>query len=59
MAKKSERIKITLECTEARELGASPSRYVTTKNRRQTPGRLELKKYSPSLRRRTVHREIK
>ena len=56
MAKaKGNRIKIILECTEA----PGTSRYVTTKNRRNTPGRLELRKYNPVLRRHTLHREVK
>jgi large subunit ribosomal protein L33 len=59
MAKKDVRAKITLECTEARDLGMPPSRYVTTKNKRTMPGRLELKKYNPHLRRHTLHREIR
>lgn len=59
MAKKDQRIKIILECTEARELGQSPSRYATTKNRRTMTGRLELKKYNPFLRRHTLHKEIR
>ncbi|MDL5053677.1 50S ribosomal protein L33 [Oscillatoria laete-virens NRMC-F 0139] len=52
---------ITLECTEAKKEGLSPSRYVTTKNKKspRTPGRIEKKKYNPALRRHTVHREIK
>ncbi|MDX2226714.1 MAG: 50S ribosomal protein L33 [Verrucomicrobiae bacterium] len=52
---------ITLECTEAAKEGKSPSRYVTTKNKKSlnTPGRLEKKKYNPALRRHTLHREIK
>ena len=52
---------ITLECTEARALGESPSRYVTTRNKKSlnTPGRLEKVKYNPFLRRRTLHREIR
>jgi large subunit ribosomal protein L33 len=29
------------------------------KNRRNTPGRMELKKYNPTLRKYTVHRETK
>jgi large subunit ribosomal protein L33 len=57
--KKDVRIVVTLECTEARELGATPSRYTTMKNRRNTIARLELKKYNPYLRRHTVHKEIK
>ncbi len=52
---------VTLECTEARALGKSPSRYMTTRNKKspQTPNRLEKKKYNPALRRHTLHREIK
>ncbi|MEI6339450.1 MAG: 50S ribosomal protein L33 [Verrucomicrobiota bacterium] len=52
---------VTLECTEARAEGKSPSRYMTTRNKKspQTPNRLEKKKYNPSLRRHTLHREIK
>jgi len=52
---------ITLECTEARAEGKSPSRYVTTRNKKsvRTPGRLEKKKYNPSLNRHTLHREIR
>jgi large subunit ribosomal protein L33 len=56
---KEVRMIITLECTEAKAEGATPSRYTTTKNRRNTTGRLELKKYNPFLRRHTLHREIK
>ncbi|MCE3013583.1 MAG: 50S ribosomal protein L33 [Proteobacteria bacterium] len=59
MAKKGPRNVITLECTEARKEGKSPSRYTTTKNKKTTPERLELKKYNPDLRRVTVHKEIK
>jgi len=50
---------VTLECTEAKAEGGTPSRYTTTKNRRNTTGRLELKKYNPYLRRHTLHKEIK
>ncbi|WP_301707638.1 50S ribosomal protein L33, partial [uncultured Duncaniella sp.] len=35
------------------------SRYITTKNRKITTERLELKKYNPVLKRVTVHKEIK
>ena len=35
------------------------SRYITTKNKKTTPDRLERKKYNPFLKRVTVHREIK
>lgn len=54
-SKKGNRIQITLECTEA----PGTSRYVTTKNRRNSPDRLELRKYNPKLRKHTLHREIK
>ena len=42
----------TLECTEARKEGKSPSRYTTMKNFQTHPERLEKKKYneSPSVR---------
>ena len=52
---------VTLECTEARAEGKSPSRYMTTRNKKspQTPNRLEKKKYNPALHRHTLHREIK
>ncbi|HLW57775.1 MAG TPA: 50S ribosomal protein L33 [Bacteriovoracaceae bacterium] len=59
MAAKGPRVIVTLECTEARKEGASPSRYTTTKNKKTTPERLELKKYNPHLRRHTLHKEIK
>ena len=57
--KKDARQVITLECTEARALGKSPSRYSTMKNKKNTPDRLELKKFNPVLKRYTVHKEIK
>ena len=56
---KGPRVIITLECTEARKLGKSPSRYSTTKNNKNTPDRLEKMKYNPFLRRHTLHKEIK
>ena len=62
MAKKSKgnRIQIILECTEHKKSGLPrTSRYVTQKNRKNTPDRLELKKYNSILKRVTVHREIK
>ena len=60
MAKKGNRVQVILECTEHKKTGVpGTSRYVTTKNRKNTTGRLELKKYNPILRKHTVHREIK
>ena len=56
MAKgKDVRHQVILECTEA----PGTSRYASTKNRRNTTERLELKKYNAKLRKHTVHREIK
>ena len=55
----SSRIIVTLECTEAKKEGKPPSRYTTTKNKKKTSERLELKKYNKFLRRHTLHREIK
>ena len=62
MAKKSKgnRIQVIMECTEHKESGMpGTSRYVTVKNRKNTPERLELKKYNSNLKKVTVHREIK
>jgi large subunit ribosomal protein L33 len=57
--KKESRVNIILECTEARKIGQTPSRYVTTKNRKNVTGRLEVKKYNPHLKRHTVHKEVR
>lgn len=60
MAKKGNRVQVILECTEHKTSGvAGTSRYITTKNRKNSPDRLELKKYNPVLKKVTVHREIK
>ena len=60
MASKKGKVRIvTLECTEARKLGKSPSRYTTKKNAQKHPERMERKKYNPSLQKHTVHKEIK
>jgi large subunit ribosomal protein L33 len=62
MAKKSKqaRVNIILECTEHKDSGLpGTSRYVSSKNRKNTAGRLEIKKYNPILKRHTVHKEIK
>jgi large subunit ribosomal protein L33 len=50
---------ITIECTEARKAGQTPSRYTTTRNKKTQTEKLEIKKFNPYLRRHTVHREIK
>jgi len=62
MAKKAKgnRIQVILECTEHKTTGvAGTSRYITTKNKKNTPDRLEIKKFNPILKRMTVHKEIK
>ncbi len=57
---KDARGQIILECTEHKESGMpGTSRYISTKNRKNTPERLEVKKYNPILRKMTIHREIK
>ncbi|NOR76669.1 MAG: 50S ribosomal protein L33 [Draconibacterium sp.] len=60
MAKKGSRVQVILECTEHKSSGvAGTSRYITTKSRKNTPERMELKKYNPILKKVTVHKEIK
>lgn len=43
-----------LACTECKRRN-----YTTTRNKRNTPNRLEMKKYCPNERRHTLHREVK
>ncbi|NJL97851.1 MAG: 50S ribosomal protein L33 [Synechococcaceae cyanobacterium RM1_1_27] len=64
MAKSKDiRLVITLECTECRsntdKRSPGVNRYTTTKNRRNTTQRLELKKFCTHCNRHTVHKEIK
>ena len=60
MAKKGNRVQVILVCTEHKESGvAGMSRYITTKNKKNTTERLELKKFNPVLKKYTVHKEIK
>ncbi|RLC72324.1 MAG: 50S ribosomal protein L33 [Chloroflexi bacterium] len=56
MAKKKgeARIVIHLACTQCRERN-----YTTSKNKRNDPGRLELRKFCPRCRTHTLHREVK
>ena len=60
---KGVRLVITLECTECRtnndKRSNGVSRYTTEKNRRNTPGRIELKKFCTHCNKDTVHKEIK
>jgi len=62
MAKKikDQRIQVILECTEHKATGKpGTSRYITTKSKKNTPDRLELKKYNSVLKKMTIHKEIK
>jgi large subunit ribosomal protein L33 len=47
------RVMVRLRSTE------SPHVYTTTKSRRNTPGRLELRKYDPVVRRHVLYREAR
>jgi large subunit ribosomal protein L33 len=60
MAKKGNRVQVILECTEQKGTGvAGMSRYITTKNKRNTTERIELRKYNKYMKKVTVHKEIK
>lgn len=48
------RVNVTLACTECGDRN-----YITTKNKRNNPDRIELKKYCPRLKKVTLHRETK
>ncbi|MDR1435643.1 MAG: 50S ribosomal protein L33 [Puniceicoccales bacterium] len=50
---------VIIECTEARAEGKPPSRYMTTRNKKLQPNKVEKRKYNKFLRRHTLHREIK
>jgi len=52
--KKDIRPVITLQCGDCKERN-----YTTQKNRRNDPGRMELKKYCPHCQKHTAHRETK
>jgi large subunit ribosomal protein L33 len=54
MAKKAVRTHVTLACTECKERS-----YLTEKNRRNDPNRLELMKYCPRCRQHRLHRETR
>ena len=50
MAKKGNRVQVILECTEHKESGRpGTSRYITTKNKKNSPERLEIKKIQPDF----------
>ncbi len=54
MAKKADRILVTLACTQCKE-----RTYHTQKNRKNDPDRLVLRKFCPRCRTHTEHREAK
>ncbi len=60
MAKKGSRVQVILECTEQKNTNLpGTSRYITEKNKKNTPERLELKKFNPNMKKVTIHKEIK
>jgi large subunit ribosomal protein L33 len=64
MAKtKGPRIYVTIECTECRtsnfQRTSGVSRYLTSKNRRNTPEKLEISKYCQYCNKHTIHKETK
>ncbi len=60
MAKNKNRVQVILECTEHKNTGLpGTSRYISTKNRKNTTERLELKKFNAVLKKYTIHKEIK
>jgi large subunit ribosomal protein L33 len=60
MARKGNRIQVILECVEHKESGMpGTSRYITTKNKKNTPDRMEIRKFNSVLKKMTVHKEIK
>lgn len=57
---KTNRIQVILECAEHKKSGKPGiSRYICTKNKKNTPFSLKLKKYNPILKKYTIHKEIK
>ena len=48
------RVKVTLACTECQQRN-----YNTTKNKKNAPDRIELKKYCRFCKKSTVHKETK
>jgi large subunit ribosomal protein L33 len=50
---------VILECTEARAENKPVSWYMTSRDKKKQPERIEKMKYNKHLRRHTLHREIK
>nr|UDZ61040.1 ribosomal protein L33 [Limnocharis flava] len=57
------RVRVILECTgcaqNTNQKSSGISRYITQKNRHNTPDRLELRKFCPYCYKHTIHVEIK
>uniref|UniRef100_A0AAU7E4N5 Large ribosomal subunit protein bL33c n=1 Tax=Hypericum petiolulatum TaxID=1137009 RepID=A0AAU7E4N5_9ROSI len=61
---KDVRVQIILECTNCVQKNVNKKstgifRYITQKNRHNTPSRLELRKFCPGCYKHTIHCEIK
>ena len=54
MARKDDRVVVELACTECRNRN-----YATTKNRRNDPDRMELRKFCPRCRSHRMHKEAR
>ena len=48
------RVQVTLACTECKRRN-----YITTKNKKNTPDRIEMNKYCNACKTHTLHRETK
>nr|YP_010630813.1 ribosomal protein L33 [Pachystachys lutea]WBN97877.1 ribosomal protein L33 [Pachystachys lutea] len=65
MAKRKDaRVTVILECNGCirngfKKVSTGISRYITQKNRHNTPSQLELRKFCPYCYKHTIHREIK
>nr|WOC92124.1 ribosomal protein L33 [Utricularia subulata]WOC92298.1 ribosomal protein L33 [Utricularia triloba] len=65
MAKKKDaRVTVILECTGCirngpKKVSGGVSRYITQKNRHNTPNLLKLRKFCPCCYKHTIHGEIK
>ncbi len=53
MAKRGPRVLVKMRSTESSHM------YLTEKNRRNDPSRMELRKYDPILRKHVIYRETK
>ncbi len=54
MARKEDRVVVEMACTDCRQRN-----NVTTKNRRNDPDRMELRKFCPRCRGHRLHREVR